>query len=370
MIRDNLKVIRGVFIIVISILLLIIFFSFIIKIKNDKIINDIKEYIKEDTKIIYISDYDNYSKYPIELFKKYDIDYFFINSDNLSNIEKIKLRKIINSNYLSNIIVIFENGIIKDAIIEYESEDKLNDFLNKYDIIPYIIGDNSKIIDDVKNFLLTDYSILYLPYEYSNIVESQDKILKEISNEYGIFYSLINAYLLSSNQKSKLNSILKISGVDDQIVILIKNKTIVGSIREVNNKLEYLNKLSEFSFINELSNNINTIDYDEFIKLVAEDKKNIVVIGKDDCKYCTDVINILNLISSTYNININYINIKNMDSVLSKNIEKYLLDLGYSDGFTTPITIITEKNKLLDYIIGLSNEKYFIDIFSENGIIK
>ena len=51
-------------------------------------------------------------------------------------------------------------------------------------------------------------------------------------------------------------------------------------------------------------------------------------------------------------------------------ISKKLSELGYSDGFTTPITLIVENNKLINYVIGASNKQYFVDIFSENGIIK
>ena len=59
-----------------------------------------------------------------------------------------------------------------------------------------------------------------------------------------------------------------------------------------------------------------------------------------------------------------------MDSDISINLQKDLNNLKYNDGFTTPLTIIIENGELLDYIIGASNEKYFIDIFTENGIIK
>ena len=98
--------------------------------------------------------------------------------------------------------------------------------------------------------------------------------------------------------------------------------------------------------------------------------KNIILIGKEECKYCDEVISTLNTIIINYNISIKYINIGNLDSELSSNVENKLVDLGYSDGFTTPITIMIESNKLIDYVIGASSEDYFIDIFTENGIIK
>lgn len=370
MIKDNFKVIKRISVIIIFILLLIIFFWLLIVTSDNKLIKNIKEYIKTDVKILYITDKKNYLKYPIDILKKYDIDYFYINSDNLSKIEKSKLEKIINSKYLSNILVIFENGKIKDAIIEYENEERLSNFLKKNEIIPQIIGDNSTILSDTNRLLETDFSLIYLPYEKIDALDYQDRILEDISKEYGIKYEKIDAYLLSKTQKNKLNSILQISSVEDQIVILVKDKKIIGSIRGINNKRNYLNKLDEFNFIDELDSYITFINYNEFNNLLSSENKSVIIIGKDDCKYCDEIIKTLNNVSINYNININYINVGKIDSDISVAISKSLSNLGYNDGFTTPLIIIVEKNKLLNYIIGLANEDYFVDIFTENGIIK
>ena len=74
--------------IITTILLLIIFFSLLFLTKDNKLIKDIKEYIKKDTKVIYIANKKNYDNYPIDIFKKYDINYMYINSTNLSKFEK------------------------------------------------------------------------------------------------------------------------------------------------------------------------------------------------------------------------------------------------------------------------------------------
>lgn len=368
--KDNLKAMKTVFMIIIFVVLLVIFFSLLFATKDNRLIRDIKEYINKDTKILYIADKENYLDYPTDIFTKYDLNYMYINSSNLSNIEKSKLEKIINSKYLTNIIVVFNNGEIKDAIIEYESEEKLEKFLKKNKLIPEVIGDNSKIFSSVESMLNEDYAILYIPYEYSNDIKKQDKILNEIASEYEINYKRIDAYLLSNQQHDKLNIILQISSVDNQIIILIKDKKIIGSIRDLSNKETYLNKLKEYSFIDEIDSYITYINYSKFNNLLNNDNKNIIVFGKDDCKYCEDVIKTLNTIAINYDVEINYLNIGNIDTTVYKDVEKKLDSLGYKDGFTTPLTIIVENNKLIDYAIGPSNEDYFVDIFTENGIIK
>lgn len=367
--KDNFKVIKNIALII-FILLLIIFFSFLFSTRDSKLIKDIQEYISTDTKVLYISNEANYSYYPIEMFKKYDIDYLYIDSTKLSNVEKSKIENIINSKYLSNIIIIFQEGKVTDAIIEYDNEKSLNEFLQKYELVPQIIGDNSNIINSVSELLKTEYSLLYLPYEPIKEIDDQDETLKEISLDYGFNYKKIDAYLLSKNQQKKLNTILQISTVEDQIVILVKDDEIIGSIRGTKNKKDYLSNLTEYNFLDEIDFFITDINLDGFNNLINNNDKNVIMIGKDECKYCDYVIDILNDIAINYDIKINYINVGKIDSNVAIELEEHLLSLGYNDGFTAPITLMIENKKLLDYIIGASEEKYFVDIFLENGIIK
>ena len=368
--KDNMATIKKFLMGIFFSLLVIIFLYLLLSTRDNDFVKNIKEFIRFDTRVLYISDKDNYSDYPIDLFKKYEIDYLYVDSTKLSSIEKTKIEKIINSKYFSNIIVIYKNGKIVDAIIEYDNKESLNKFLQEHQLIPKIIGDTSKIINSVSELLDTEYSLIYLPYKPLDEMDSQSKILKKICDDYEINFRKVDAYLLSQSQQNKLNSILQISTVEDQIVILVKGKKIVGSIRGINNKRKYLNLLEDFSFIDEIGYFITHINLDEFNNLLNNKEKNIIVVGKDDCKYCDQVNETLNNIAINYDIKINYINVGKIDSDISVKVEKELLNLKYSDGFTTPMTLIVENNKLLNYVIGSSTEEYFVDIFKENGIIR
>jgi len=246
----------------------------------------------------------------------------------------------------------------------------LNKFLQTNNLIPEVIGDNSKILKEVEESLNTEFSMIYIPYKNLEEKDNQNKILQDISEDYTINYKKIDAYLLSKTQKEKLNTMLQISTVEDQIVIFIKNQKIVGSIRGINNKKKYLKELEEYNLIKKLESNIIDINIDGLNTLLSSPENNIILIGKDECKYCSEVINTLSDISINYGIKIYYINISKFDSEISKEIKEKLNSLEYKDGFTTPLTIIVNDNKLIDYVIGASNEKYFVDIFTQNGIIK
>lgn len=350
--------------------LLVIFVTLLILTMDNKFIKDIKNYVKTDTKVLYISNKKKYEDYPIKLFKKYDIDYKYIDSEKLSKFEKTKLKKIINNNDLSSIIVIYDSGKIKDALIHYENEEELNKFLIKNDIIPSISANISGLINKVSTSLESDSLILYIPYVFNEDINYQDNLLKSICKNYNIPYNRIDAYLLSKNQHQKINSILEISDVDDQIILFIKNKAVVGSLRGYNRKSEYINKLFEFGYIDEGYNSLNEIDSNEFEYKIESEEKNIILITKDDCKYCKETMTILNEISSTNNLDIDYINIGSIDNDISLNVEKKLQSMGYNDGFTTPLIVITEKGKILDYSIGTSSSDFYNDMFTEYGLIK
>lgn len=342
----------------------------ITKIFDNRIINNINNFLKNDIKVLYISDKKNYFNDAIELFKKYDIEYMYIDNSKYSNIEISNLKKLVNEKEINNVIILYNNGKKIDSLINCNSKKSLIEFFQNYNIIPEIIGKNDNIIDSVKEYIRNDYMILYIPYKYGEYIEEQDSTLREISEKYSIQYKLVNAYLLSDSQKQKLNNILQISNVETQIVVLIKNNEIYSSIRNVYDKEEYIKEFHKSNFVKEYSNRINNVDYNTFEEIISYPEKNVVFIKKDECNYCDKVNELLNIISNDYNIQINAINIINIESDISKLVQAELIKIGYDNGFSVPIVLIVESNKVLDYIIGSSDEKYYKELFLEYGIIK
>lgn len=355
---------------IIFVILVAVFSTLLILTKDDKFVKNIKQFIKTDTKVLYITNKKNYSEYPIKLLDKYEINYKYINSSKLSRFEKNKIQRIVNNKDLSNIIVVFESGEIKDALLSYENNEKLEKFLVQNEIIPSVNGNISGLVNKILKSKESESLILYLPYVYNDNVVYQDDLLKEVSKQYNIDYKMMDAFLLSNTQKQKINLSLELSDVEDQIVLFIKDKKIVDSLRGYNRKSKYINKLYENNYIENIENSLNEIGYDEFNSKVDSDEKNVILITKDDCKYCNEVNSVLNQISSNSNLDIDYINIGSMNSDIAVKIEEKLKILKYKDGFSTPLTIITEKGKILDYSIGLSSLQFFEEMFTEYGLLK
>lgn len=355
------------FIIFIIILILVFILIFIVlNLDNIKKINEIKKFITDDVKVLYITDEKNYSQYPVELFDKYEVDYMYIDTSSLSIVEKRNLEKLINNKYLNTIIVIFKDGKIEDAIIDFESKESLNLFLQNNNIIPKVIGKVDGIIDSIFEYKEADLSLLYIPYDYINGIDEQDKILKDICNQLDIKYNMVNAYLLSEFQKQRLNAILEVSSVEDQIVVLIKDKKIIGNIRGIKTKDEYLKILDKYDLKGMNASNFNYIEYSKLFDIMDSLDKSVFLIG-DDTKECEEIINILNKLSKEYNFMIYYLTIPSNDYL---DFENKLLELGYDSDIHIPLVLVAEANNILNYSVGLSDENYFIEIFKESGIIK
>lgn len=369
MIRKVFKLIKKCIRPIVFVAILFVFVVLLVYTRDTNNIKKIKDFVKDNTKVLYIANNKNYSKDLVELLNTYEVNYLYVNIDSMNSFEKSKLEKIANSKYISNMIVIYKDNKIVDALIKPLNKDEYITFLQKNRILPGKLEDISNIFSMVDEGLNETISILYIPY-IEDDMEYSKKILNDISTQYNITLSIIPAYLLSEFQKEKLNSILQISYVDDQIVLLISEGKIIGSIRGKTSKEDYINKMLEYKFISLDEDHINYIDYNTFLSILLKDEKAITVIVKDDCKYCEELKLILNKITKNYNITFNYINIHNFESEDSKNIQSKLLQLGYTDGFSTPILLITENDSLIDYVVGLSNEEYFVEKFMENGIIK
>lgn len=350
-------------------ILVLLFLLLLIFTMDSKKIKEIDEFIKTDVKLLYITP-TKVSDYTTKILDNYDIEYMNIESSKLSVFEIKKLEEITNSNDLNNIIVIYMNGKFIKSLNKNKKED-VQKFLQESDIIPSkIFYDVGKIMNSANKILDDDYSMVYIPYKYSRDVDNQDQIFNDISSKYNIGYKRIDAYLLSNTQQQKINNLLGISYVEDQILILVKDKKNIANIRGVHSKNTYIESLYEFNFINELDIKINNIDIDDFEDKLESNTKNIILIGAEQLKDSRDIFALLNQMIYNYDIEVDYIDVENETSKTYNKVKEKLENIGYEGGFSLPIVIIVEANNILDYAIGNSKEDYFIDIFIENGVIK
>lgn len=351
-------------------LIILIFIVLAIFTIDNKRIRDIEEFISNDIRVLYVTT-EKDKDYPVELLKKYVIEYLKIDSSQLTIFEKKKIKKIIKCNNLENTIVVYINGKIVDTLKNYNKEEDVNSFFQKNNIIPQKIVDNvEEIMTNAMNILNSEYLMVYIPYKEHRDVEAQNAFFEQIASEYSIDYQKIDAYLLSNKQQEKINNLLKISLVEDQILILVKEKKIIANIRGIHRKNTFIENMYEVNFINELEDKIERIDYDDFESLLNNSLSNILMIGSENLKDSTDIYNLLNKMIYNYDLSIKYINVDKEDSAKYNEMKEKLEDIGYDGAYSLPIVLILNSDGILDYIIGNTKEEYFLDVFIENGVIK
>lgn len=116
-------------------------------------------------------------------------------------------------------------------------------------------------------------------------------------------------------------------------------------------------------------------------KLVDSKDITVAVFGRDTCYYCNIFKPVYNAVAEKYSLDIYYFDSDNYDS---KEYEK-VLKLGLkipaecnstgtesllSDGFGTPLTLITKKGKTIDCISGYVNRETLIAKLKEHKLIE
>ena len=93
MYKAHLEKVKKIIILMMFCIIFIILIFVLKRLEDNEFINDINSFIESGTKILYISNEQEYEKYPIEILEKYEIENLYINSTNISNIEKKKIKK-------------------------------------------------------------------------------------------------------------------------------------------------------------------------------------------------------------------------------------------------------------------------------------
>lgn len=115
---------------------------------------------------------------------------------------------------------------------------------------------------------------------------------------------------------------------------------------------------------------LNFLNYVDYIAMLKNKSKNILVIGQTTCGYCIQYKPILNEIAKENNIVINYIDI---DVLTQKEYADFIESLDYfkkNENWGTPLTLIVENKSVVDYSEGIKNKSNTINYYKDLGIIK
>ena len=122
-------------------------------------------------------------------------------------------------------------------------------------------------------------------------------------------------------------------------------------------------------------------DAETYEKLVNSKKVTVAVFGRDTCYYCNIYKPIYNAVAEKYGVDIYYFNSDSYDAKEYQKVMKIGLTIPaecnssgkeslLSDGFGTPLTIITKKGKTVDCISGYVDRNTLIAKLTENKLIE
>ena len=125
---------------------------------------------------------------------------------------------------------------------------------------------------------------------------------------------------------------------------------------------------SEISENQENDTNLNKISCQQYQDLTQDDSKNVILIARPTCGYCTKYIPVLEEVVEEYGITINYFD---TDALSESEVSGFYSSstLFQSKQFGTPTLIITKDNQIIEYNIGYMDKDSTIKWLKENEII-
>lgn len=213
-----------------------------------------------------------------------------------------------------------------------------------------------------------------------------DSDVKKTMKKYDQMFT-IDEYVVYEYDIEKLNTLLSnnsLNPIDNTGYVFIYNSNPVWSsnktindqdlIEELNKQLNGVLKSSEIVY--KQNENINSI-----ISLINSKKYTVLVVGKNDCSWCTRYQPVINNIAKDYNVDIHYMD---KDKYSESDYNKYKnLNLEIKaectlDGVSTttktfgeyPLTLITKNGKSVDCLMGYESEDSVIELLRKYNIIK
>lgn len=209
----------------------------------------------------------------------------------------------------------------------------------------------------------------------------QSPVLELIAEDYKLDYYEVNSLVLSNSHRKKILEKLDIKDATPVTVIVEDGKVIAKKEGYADGqaliKFFKENEVVPKDAVYSAEKYITFINYDEYKKIIKNNDTNVVVVGQTGCGHCISFKPALNSIGEDYGLKINYINITELTPEESTKFTQSLKDIKYNDpdfvssgSFGTPLTLIIQKGKVIDYISGERTYSQLSRTFLKLGLIE
>lgn len=174
--------------------------------------------------------------------------------------------------------------------------------------------------------------------------------------------SVITASVIISESKSKelIFKVLKVISIVLVVALVIGCAIGASFIKDDNNNDNTIEtvSLTEAGF--------NEITVDEYLSLIKEPTRNVILIARPTCSYCEKFTPILKKASDDMNIVINYVDTDKLTEDTMKSFEASF-DI-FSEQWGTPLVIVTENGTLVAKNEGYTDLTTIKKFFSDNNL--
>ena len=211
--------------------------------------------------------------------------------------------------------------------------------------------------------------------------ELEKPILKQISEDYNMKYLDIDTDEMTKTDIEKMVNELGITGATPTTVIVQKGKVVATQEGYLDGQqyVEFFvkNKILPEGSVYKPEKELNSISFEEYKKLVKENKYNAILIDSIACQMCINVRSMLSKIAEKNEMKINYLSAVNISEEDSNSFIKMLEELKYdeekykSEGtVNVPLFIITKDNKIVDYLVIDEKEEDYTELLKKYEFIK
>lgn len=179
--------------------------------------------------------------------------------------------------------------------------------------------------------------------------------------------SIINTILIVKEKKSfeLVRKVLTITGIILVIALVIGAAFGVSSMKKDSSNNKSDSKTSETVALEEAG--FNEVTLDEYLELIKEPEKNIILVARPTCGYCEAFAPILSEAADDLKLSINYIDTDKF-SQDDWTIFNSSLDYLNSEEWGTPLTLIVQNKEVIAENNGYTELDNIKSFFKENGL--
>lgn len=316
----------------------------------------------------------------------YDFNYLYVNTDeiNSATLENILSKAEINSeNFGTPYTIVIKDGKVVDTQNgDVPAEKNLFEFLQRNNFIPaeeeYNLEYSNRLYTQFEEtFGANENNIIYMGRPTCSNCQSFQPKLDRFAEDYDFEYLYINTDEIGNKTIEKIlaKAGIKSSEFGTPYTIITKNGKVIdkqiGDVAKEENLFTLLQKNGFISANEEYddNNNLTYITPTDFVGIVKDSKRSVIVIGQTTCGYCSQARPILSEIVKEQSVEINYID---YDTLTATDQQQVVGSLEYlqKNNWGTPLLLVVENNALIKQLEGATTKENYIKFLKENGVIK